>query len=236
MRAESPTAQIELTDLSPEGPLHAHAGALDVALGAIGTEETWQMAALGACDSRWALTLQRLAEARTNTGPTYLRFAPEMNGHWHPWSVTSAQRLNFITAWKRWRALQLDYFPHAYVVFCPAHRSTQDYNWTLALPGHGDFDVLGVAFHPHELPHTTEELQHLLLEVDAHGAPVGLEAFRRAALDLQLPLAISEWSNITAAGPSRILELSITNAVRALSGNQAGQILYACALTFPLTD
>lgn len=238
VRAESPAEQVELTDLASGGALEGYSGALDVVLGAIGTQETWQMAADGACDSRWALALQRLAHLRADAQETYLRFAPEMNGNWQPWSVTPAERTHFSTAWQRWRALQQHHFPTAYAVFCPAHRSTQPYDWTTLLPNadqpEDQIDVLGVAFHPTWLPRTTAEAQRVLTEVDAHGAPVGPEAHRTRSQALGVPLAIAEWTNISEFGPSQALRQAMTDLTSTHRGRGPGQILFDLELTFPV--
>ena len=78
----------------------------------------------------------------------YIRFAHEMNGYWFSWNVNKNNYQDFMTSWKRYRALQQEIFPQAQLVFSVNKESNgADMDWTKFFPGKQYVDVLSVDYY-----------------------------------------------------------------------------------------
>jgi hypothetical protein len=220
--------QTNLYSLQPGAELGDWTGPVDVGIGAIFDGETWAAAADGAYDDRWAQSLTVMAELRAGRGTTFIRFAHEMNGDWYDWSVNAGNAADFITAWQRFRALQLELFPAAQLVFCVNRESVGNgIDWRDTFPGAEHVDVLGVDYY-NQFPHVTTEQEWVesLDDVDGDGGPKGLEAHRAFAESVGLPLAIPEWSGKATDGDSPVFMEQMAAYVAEHAGDGPGQVLY----------
>jgi hypothetical protein len=227
--------QINLWTVAPGGEFYNWTQPLDLAIGAIYTNagETWSAAASGAYDSRWIQTLQNLNTWR-GSRTTYLRFAHEMNGNWFPWSVTSGTTASFITAWRRFRGLQLTYAPNAKLVFSPNVESSS-IGWPSMWPGDTYVDVLGVDMYNQfqaQVSSSADWTAKLNTSVTVGGVsePRGLGAYRQYAQTHGVPISIPEWGGNSeseaSGGNNGAFITGVLNYVFANAGNTAGKFLY----------
>lgn len=176
---------------------------LDLAIGAIGEDETWSEAADGAYDARWRRSLTTMARLWDDRpGTLYIRFAHEMNGDWYPWAVTADDRDDFITAWKRFRALQQEVFPESQLVFCLTRESVDSgIDWRETFPGAEYVDVLGVDYY-NQYPYvdSVAEFDASATETDEWGGPKGIQGYQDFAREQGLPLAFPEWGGNATEG------------------------------------
>ncbi len=143
--SDTDATQVLLPQLHQGGDAYRCRCLLDVAIGAIDKGETWKAAARGAYDERWRTSLRNLRGLRAGLGPTFIRFAHEMNGNWFPWSVHQGEAQDFIRAWKRFRAIQIREFPESFLVFSPNKDSSgSSVPWTDLFPGAHFVDAMGV--------------------------------------------------------------------------------------------
>ncbi|GAA4674717.1 glycosyl hydrolase [Frondihabitans cladoniiphilus] len=203
---------------------------IDVAVGALDSGETWQAAASGAYDTRWAASLTKLKSLRSNTtATTYIRFAHEMNGNWYPWSVTASNYTYFDAAWKRYRALQKQIFPASKLVFNLNRESAASSGiaWTKYFPGSQYVDVLSVDYY-NQYPYVATQAawQSSLSQTDAFGAPKGLDTYLAYAQTQGLPLAVSEWSGKASFGDSPLFVSNMLAYFKSHAGNSVGHIAY----------
>lgn len=203
--------------------------AVDVAVGGLEAGDTWKKAAAGAYDARWTQSLAKLKSVRSGTtASTYIRFAHEMNGNWYPWAVNSANYQDFMTAWKRYRAIQKKVFPAAKLVFNVNRESVgTGMSWTKFFPGSKYVDVLSVDYY-NQYPYvgTAKQWTDSLDDVDQWGAPKGLAQHLAFAKKQGLPFAISEWSGIAGNGDSPAYVNGMLSYVKAHAGYGGGQIRY----------
>ncbi len=226
--ADDNEAQVELWTLQPGEQFGDWDGALEVAVGAIGPGESWAEAAAGAYDARWAASLQAMAGLREGrTGTTYIRFAHEMNGDWYPWSVTPESTADFIAAWQRYRALQVQHFPGARLVFAPNGETPGDLDWRTLFPGSQHVDVVSVSYF-NSFPGTTDVdgFWERALSRDASGAPQGVQGFLDFARSVGLPFAVSEWGPHGDFGDAPVYVEQMYQFFRANAGTGPGQVLY----------
>ena len=203
------------------------AGPIDVGVGALVRGETWAAAARGANDARWRESLTVMRDARAGKGTTYIRFAHEMNGNWYPWAVNASNRADFITAWKRYRALQREIFPQAKLVFSVNRESVgSGIDWRTTFPGPGQVDVMSVDYYNFAGVSTAAEWRSEIERTDRFGAPIGLEQHRRFAASVGLPLAISEWSGRASEGDDPEFMTQMNAFLRTNGGSGPGQMLY----------
>lgn len=225
---------------------------MDVGIGYIGraSGESMSGAASGACDARWAATLQsyrkwwasRKDPSKVNA---FISPAHEMNGNWYPWSVNSGNVAQFIAGWKRFRALQLKHFPESLLCF-NVNRDTSGagMDWRKMVPGWTEggaaaikqwVDVGGVDYYNMD-PNSksaAEWAQHIL-ENDQWGAPKGLERHRAFWGAAGLPIQIPEWSNNASQGDSPAYAVGMNDFMRQWAGTGPGQV---CAdALFNLTE
>jgi hypothetical protein len=201
--------------------------------------ETWSDAAAGRLDERWETSLTELARVRGDApGTTYIRFAHEMNGNWYPWAVQPTETADFQTAWSRFRALQEQLLPDAQLVFC-VNRETAvgGLDWRELFPGADQVDVLSVDYY-NNFPYvdTAQAWKASLEDVDAQGAPKGLEAHRRFAEQAGLPLAVSEWSGMAGQGDSPAFIEGMHAFFEEHAGNGAGDLLYEVQFNEVMSD
>jgi glycosyl hydrolase family 26 len=175
----------------------------DWAIGAMitGAGETWASAASGSYDTRWRDQLLQLkaswgARAAANM---YIRFAHEFNGNWYPWTVTDANKANFITAWQRFYGLVQTHFPGAKTVWCPNPASSYTYTGGTGIgglyPGDAYVDVVATDWY-NQWPHTTTAAAaQVAAEQTQDGGPSGVESYRAFAEAHGKPFALGEWSN-----------------------------------------
>jgi hypothetical protein len=225
--------------LQPGGDYAGWSKPLDIAVGAIGEGQTWAEAAAGAYDSEWASSLRTLAGLRgSTTAATYIRFAHEMNGDWYPWRVDSGNYRDFITAWKRYRALQKSIFPTAELVFSLNRQSVDTrMDWRKFFPGREYVDLVSVDYY-NQTPYvaTAAQWKRSLDLVDQWGAPNGLNQFLAYARSKGLPLAISEWSGNAELGDSPAFVKGLLAFVQSHSGSGPGLIEYEILFDVPQDD
>ena len=227
--ADDNERMVELASLQPGEEYGDWEGDLDVAVGAIGEDESWADAADGEYDDRWRESLEGLADAwEGHDGTLYVRFAHEMNGDWYDWSVDEDSADDFVEAWGRYRALQQEVLPEAQLVFCTNKSSSDDdFDWREAFPGADQVDVLSVDYY-NQSPYvgTDEEWQESLDEVGEFGDPIGLEAHREFAEEQGLPLAVSEWNNNADEGDSAAYVEGMHAFFEEHAGTGSGDLLY----------
>ena len=223
-------AQVEVWPLLPDAEYSAWEKDLDVAVGAIGWDETWAEAADGAYDDRWRRSLEKIESLwnERDRGQLYLRFAHEMNGSWYPWKVTAGQEADFQAAWERYRALQVDLLPDAKLVFSVNRESVDTgTDWREFFPGEEQVDVFAVDYynqHPHV--ETAAQWKDTLREKDQWGAPKGLLAHQAFAREKGLPFALSEWGNNAEYGESPLFMRQMRAFFEENAGDGPGEVLY----------
>lgn len=187
------------------------------------------LSALGAYDARWKKSLTTLKALRSKaSGPTYIRFAHEMNCNWYPWSVNSTHYKSFMTAWKRYRAIQKKVYPKATLVFSVNRESIgAGMDWRKFFPGKKFVDAVSVDFYNND-PYVSTAAQRKasLGQKDSYGAPKGLATYVAFSKRMGLPLGISEWSGNADFGDSPVLVSSLLGYVKAHAGAGAGRIRY----------
>lgn len=198
-------------------------GSLDLTVGAIypNVGESWAQAAVGAYEARWTTCLQNAKNGWTkqSRGTLYIRFAHEWNGNWFPWSVTASDIPSFITAWRRFRALQLAIFPAAKLVFCTnANTSGQSYDWRTAWPGDQYVDIYSTDYYSNHWLYNPN--------YDSYGAPGQLVSHRQFAADHGKSFVISEWGNDSNYGDRPDYIEAMYQFFRAHGGTQHGELLY----------
>ncbi|MFB9377492.1 malectin domain-containing carbohydrate-binding protein [Kineococcus gynurae] len=202
---------------------------LDVAVGGIGPGESWAAGANGAYDARWRQSLTKLRDLRAGkSGTVYIRFAHEMNGNWYPWSVDKNNYRDFVSSWKRYRALQKEIFPAAKMVFNVNRESVSTgFDWRLSFPGAAYVDVMGVDYY-NQYPYvaTQGQFDSAAQQTDAWGAPKGLAKHLEFAKSVGLPLSVSEWSGNADAGDSPAFVQGMHDFFEANGGTGAGKLLY----------
>ena len=234
--ADDNTNQVQFYQLHKGGDFASYTGPMDMAVGAIGANESWAHAATGAYNARWTTSLEKLKGLRASaTGTTYIRFAHEMNGDWYPWKVTASNYRDFLGAWKQYRALQRKIFPEAKLVFSVNRESVgTGMDWTKFFPGKQYVDVLSVDYYnQNPAVMTAARWASSIQEKDQWGGPKGLAQHLAFASKVGLPLAISEWSTVADAGDSAEFVTQFLHYVRAHSGAKAGQIPYEILFDVP---
>lgn len=227
-----PEAQVELWTVRPDGEWGQWQGDLDVAVGAIfkSQGETWAAAATGAYDARWRSMLTDLAGYwQGRSGTWYLRFAHEFNGNWVPWSVSGDEAADFVTTWRRFRAMQQEVFPAAKLVFCPNDETSASLqlDWRAAFPGAAYVDLMGVdSYNQSPFVATGEAFRRKIDRVGRYGAPLGIERHRRFAQSVGLPLAIPEWSSNSTLGDGAVYMAEFSRWLSDHAGWGAGQVAY----------
>ncbi len=229
--ADVPGASTNLWQLQPgfEYAADKWQGNMDLAVGALVSGETWGNAAGGAYDARWKESLTNLKNLwGARPGTVYIRFAHEMNGNWYPWSVNSSNYQDFMTSWKRYRALQKSIMPQAKLVFSVNRESVSTgMDWRKFFPGSAYVDVMSVDYYnQYPFVATTADWNSSVLQYDAYGAPKGLQRHLEFANSVGLPLAVSEWSNNADDGDSPAFIQSMFAFFKANAGTTAGKLLY----------
>lgn len=226
--ADSNAGQLELWPL--HGEYAAWTGDLEIAIGAIDEGESWAAAAQGAYDERWAESLRRAAGLWAGRpGTLYIRFAHEFNGNWYPWSVARDEIGDFTSAWQRFRALQLQHFPGAKLVFSPNWESAGSFgaDWRQAFPGDGQVDVVSTCwYNTFAFTDTPEEFQQVALTHDSFGGPRGLQRHLEFAASVGLPWAVSEWAPQADFGDSTVWMEQMSAFFAAHAGPGPGQLRY----------
>lgn len=241
--SDNNTAQVELYSLTNKpgvfvGEYATWSKDMDLAVGAIdkwgGGNETWAAAAAGAYDARWTTSLNNLKAkwSASPRGTLYIRFAHEMTLTSYGWAVGYNDRADFVTAWRRYRALQQQIMPEAKLVFCPNGDSTNcGFNWTDIWPGDAYVDVLGVDYY-NIWPRVTTaaEWDAQILAYDSHGGPRGIERYRQFAEAHGKPLALPEWGNNGSVaegwGDAPVYTEKMYAFFKANAGSGPGQVLY----------
>ncbi len=227
--ADTNEAMVELWQLQPGAELSEWTGDLDIAVGAIGDGESWLDAAAGAYDDRWQECLGGLARLRADaSGTTYVRFAHELNGDWYPWRVDAGSATHLVTAWQRFRRLQLDILPEGRLVFNVNRESVgAGLDWRRLFPGTDEVDLFSVDYY-NQSPfiRTLREWDESLEVTDSFGAPKGLARHLEFARSVGLPVAISEWSSDSNVGDSPVFMAQFHDFLRVHSGAAPGQISY----------
>lgn len=213
-------------------------GPIDIGVGAIVRGETWAQAAQGAYDARWRQSLTTMAKARAGKGTTFIRFAHEMNGNWYPWAVNAGNVEDFKKAWARYRAIQREVFPSAKLVFSVNRESVGNgIDWRKTVPPASQIDVMGVDYYDQNPAATTKAAWDSAVNAtDSYGAPKGLEAHRRFALSLGLPLSINEWGDKREQGDGTVYVDQMGAFFKANGGTGPGNVLYEVYFNVPGYD
>jgi len=202
---------------------------LDISVGGLDAGETWANAAKGAYDARWRASLTTLkGKWGSRAGTAYIRFAHESNGNWYPWSVNKSNYQDFITSWKRYRAIQKEVFPASKLVFNMNRESVNTgMDWRQTFPGAQYVDVLGVDYY-NQYPYagTAAAFASSIKETDGFGAPKGLAQHLAFAKSVGLPLAVSEWAGNADNGDSPAFIQGMHDFFQANGGTGAGRLLY----------
>ena len=238
--ADNDEAMVEQRTLQPGNEYGDWEGALDVAIGAFsGEDDTWADAADGEYDRRWRQALRVLEDLRGDrAGPTFIRFAHEMNGNWYPWSVGADDAAAFVDAWRRFRDLQEEIFPEARLVFCVNRESVDTgMDWRDFFPGAEHVDVMAVDYY-NQNPYvdTDQEWDRSLLEKGQWGGPKGLEQHRLFAESVGLPLAVPEWSGSADEGDSPAFIRGMHDFFDEHAGDGAGELLYEIQFNIDKND
>ncbi|OJH40332.1 hypothetical protein BON30_14960 [Cystobacter ferrugineus] len=227
--SDNNTAAANFWQLDPGAEFGSWQQNLDIAVGALDSGETWAKAATGAYDTRWRQSLTTLKNKwGSRPGTVYIRFAHEMNGNWYPWKVTASDATSFITAWKRYRALQKEIFPAAKLVFNVNRESVSSgIDWRKTFPGAAYVDVMGVDYY-NQYPYvaTVTDWNSAIQQTDGYGAPKGLAKHLEFARSVGLPLSISEWSGNADNGDSPVFIEQMYNFFKTNGGTGAGKVLY----------
>jgi hypothetical protein len=227
--ADSNEGMVALWQLQPGEQYADWPHPMDIAIGAIDEHESWADAAEGAYDDRWREALRNLADLRGEVpAATYIRFAHESNGDWYPWRVDADGAEDFVTAWRRFRSLQLEEYPAAQLVFNVNSESIGNrIDWRETFPGSEHVDVYSVDYYnQHPWVNTREDWDEAIEEVDDHGAPKGLEQHRRFAESAGLPFAIPEWSNNAHKGDAPVFMEEFHAYLQQHAGDGPGEVLY----------
>jgi hypothetical protein len=227
--ADNNEAMTELWQIDPKGEFGSWQGALDIAIGAISDDESWEQAAQGAYDARWRESLTNMeAKWGNRTSPLFIRFAHEMNGNWYPWSVNSGNKDAFLAAWKKFRAMQQEIFPAAKLVFSLNRESVgSGFDWRKSFPGNQYVDVIGVDYYnQYPTVMTAADWTGSLDDVDKYGAPKGLQQHLDFARSVGLPLAVPEWSGEAENGDSAAWMQGMHDFFTKNAGVGPGQLLY----------
>jgi hypothetical protein len=224
-----PQLQIDLPQLREGEEFADWQQDLDIAIGAIGEDESWAEAAAGEYDRRWRTSLRTLERLwGDRPGTLYIRFAHEMNGDWYPWAVDAESRDDFVTAWQRFRDLQQEHFPESQLVFCLTRESVgNDIDWRETFPGAEYVDVLGVDYY-NQYPYvdTLAEFEEAATELDDSGGPKGIRGYQDFAREQGLPLAVPEWGGNAGEGDAPAFIYGMYRFFEEASGTGPGELLY----------
>lgn len=224
--------QINMWPIQPGvGDLTGWTGAMDIAIGAIFSGESWASAATGAYDSRWTQCLTNMSSWRAGR-TTFIRFAHELNGTWYPWSVNGGNVAAFKTAWARFYALKQSIIPAAKLVFNVNYESTGGYAWPNMWPGDQYVDVLGVDYYNRAAVVVTSSADwtaklNVSTSVGGTSEPRGLGAYRQWAQDHGKPLGLGEWAPDSAGGGDNAAFVTgLLTYCQSNAGPGSGQIVY----------
>ncbi|WP_432510350.1 malectin domain-containing carbohydrate-binding protein [Kineococcus sp. SYSU DK001] len=202
---------------------------MDMAVGGIDRGETWAQGASGQFDARWRSSLQKLkSQWGDRKGTMYIRLAHEMNGYWFPWSVNKNNYQDFVTSWKRYRALQQQVFPEAKLVFSVNRDSNgTGMDWTKFFPGKQYVDVLTVDYY-NQYPYAATKAQFdaASWDKDGYGAPKGIRAHAAFAKSQGIPFGVSEWSGNADNGDGVGYIEGMHAFFKENAGTGPGQVLY----------
>lgn len=194
--------QVNVYNIQPGNEYGSWNRYLDLAVGGIFSGESWSQAASGAYDSRWRQCLTNIKNywGSRDHSKLFIRFAHEFNGDWYNWKVSGANAGNFVTAWRRFRALQKEIIPLANLVWCPNDGTSGSLGLQLldAFPGSSYVDVYAIDTYnqyPWEDGTSTSQFNEYMNKGLGTRNPIGPEAHRQAAAAYGLPLAFGEWSN-----------------------------------------
>jgi hypothetical protein len=220
-------------------------GSVDLGLPLISGGQTYASCATGSCDAGWERQIQALKSAWTRiprNGTLFVRLSWEMNGNWYAHKVTGSTAGAFAASWKRFDAIRDRVFPDMKLVFGTSSESSSDNNldWRQAVPGYAEgasevrkyVDVIATDFYNEWWSQTRSAVDwnKNLVSVDGNGAPRGLESYRRFALSVGLPFAISEWSNVASGtsfgGDQPAFVEGMYDFVKWNAGTGAGNVIY----------
>jgi hypothetical protein len=214
-------------------------GSMDMAVGGIDRGETWAQGASGQFDARWRASLLKLkSQWAGRPGTMYIRFAHEMNGYWFAWSVNKGNYQDFVTSWKRYRALQQEVFPEAELVFS-VNRDDNGTGmaWTDFFPGKQYVDVITVDYY-NQYPYAATKAQFdaQSWDRDGYGAPKGIRAHAAFAKSQGLPFGVSEWSGNADNGDGAGYIEGMYSFFKENAGTGPGQVRYEIQFNCDIDD
>jgi hypothetical protein len=220
-------AMVNSWAFQPGGELELWTNPVSIAVGGFAAGETWAQAAAGNFDSRWTTCLTNMRDLRAGkAGTIYIRPFHEMNGNWMAWSVYSGDEANFVTAWRRFRALQQSIYPASKLNFCPNNGSSQ-LDWRTYWPGNAYVDVVGVDYYNHYPTITDDATWTAALTLTTiGGAPQGLQTWLDYAASVGKPLVIDEWAGVADAGDNPAFIQHMHDFFSTNGGTGSGKLLY----------
>lgn len=214
-----------------------------------GLTESWPDAATGggatgaSIWARWqAMWNMYLAQwTRIQRGTLFVRPFHELNGDWYPWSVFKGDEANFRAAMHKMRLMRDATMPAARLVFSVNRNSTRDVLITnlVSTDGNGhavDFDVYGVDYYNNFGETDAAGFNAALTATSAVTGgtnPLGLEAHRLLALQLGVPIVLSEWGSHGSVGDYAGWYDGLFAYLSAHAGSGPGQFLYESLFNVP---
>jgi hypothetical protein len=213
-------------------------GSIDDAIGGIFGDETWQDAAAGAFDERWAQAVASLKRAwgGREQSSLYVRFAHEFNLEGSDWSVKGSEAEHFKIAWQRFHRILKASLPKASLVWCPNDGTSAKLQLDVrdAYPGSAYVDVIGIdTYNQWPWVDSAQEFEQKIHAYNDDGSPLGAESWRLWAATKAKPLAIGEWasngdsSKADGGGDSPDYIRRFHSWLMSHAGNGPGQIAYA---------
>jgi hypothetical protein len=198
--------------------------------------QTWAQAASGATDQNWTDFLNELKTkwTRIQRGTPWVVFGWEWNGDWFDWSVrNTADQANFVTAFKRFRALQKSIFPAAKLGTIVNKDSKYGLDWRKAIPGYLDgtkasswMDFGGVDwYNNYDVITNASQVQAQFNALGPVGEPYGLETHRKFWEDQGVPLIVQEWGNNALFGDNPPYIQAMFDFFKKNGGTGAGNVV-----------
>jgi hypothetical protein len=197
--ADGYDAAINQWEISSGGSFASWSKPIDIAVGGMWTSKghSWSSAASGGLDSTWTTVLNKIKSSWGSRPYSYLhlRFCHELNNGYE-WRLYSANVSNYITAFRRFAALQRSILPGSFVLWPLNDDSNNGFLFTDAYPGDAYVDIISIdSYNQYPWVNTLSAWTSRINTVDGTDGPHGIETWRQFALAHGKPMCISEWSN-----------------------------------------